>query len=82
VRSVSNNEQRDLFAVVWPYLEEALQTERTDRELADHFAVELAQVRAWLQRAIEDRMVKKLSKPVRYVAVTRASQANMLPLFS
>jgi hypothetical protein len=50
--------------------------------LAEHFAIELAQVRAWLQRAIEDRMVKKLSKPVRYVAVTRTAQATMLPLFS
>lgn len=77
-----NNQQPDLFVVVWPYLEEALQTERTDRELADHFAIELAQVRAWLQRAIEDRMVRKLSKPVRYVVVTRAAQAGMLPLFS
>lgn len=77
-----NNKQPDLFVVVWPYLEEALQTERTDRELADHFEIELAQIRAWLQRAIEGRMVKKLSKPVRYVAVTRAAQANMLPLFS
>jgi len=78
----ATSEQCDLFAVVWPYLEEVLQTERTDRELADHFAIELAQVRAWLQRAIEGRMVQKLSKPVRYVAVTRADQATMLSLFS
>ncbi|MBK9712573.1 MAG: DNA-protecting protein DprA [Kouleothrix sp.] len=81
-RMDASSEHHDLFAVVWPYLEEALQTERTDRELADHFEIELAQVRAWLQRAIEGRMVKKLSKPVRYVAATRTAQANMLPLFS
>lgn len=77
-----NNKQADLFTIVWPYLEEALQTERTDRELADHFAIELVQVRAWLQRAIEGRMVKKLSKPVRYVAVTSTAQADMFPFFS
>ncbi|EFO79859.1 Rossmann fold nucleotide-binding protein involved in DNA uptake-like protein [Oscillochloris trichoides DG-6] len=76
-----NNKESDLFLVIWPYLEEALQIERTDRELAAHFAIELTQVRAWLQRAIEDRMVKKLSKPVRYVAVHRTAQATMLPLF-
>lgn len=82
VRADSSNEQRDLFAVVWPYLEHELRTERTDRELADRLEIELAQVRAWLQRAIERRMVKKLNKPVRYIAVTEATQANMLQLFS
>lgn len=82
VHADSSNEQRDLFAVVWPYLEQELRTERTDRKLADRLEIELAQIRAWLQRAIERRMVKKLNKPVRYIAVTEATQDNMLPLFS
>ena len=63
-----NNKQPDLFVIVWPYLEEALQTERTDRELADHFAIELAQVRAWLQRAIEGRISNALIWPLRHAA--------------
>ena len=74
--------QHDLFLVIWPYLERELHTARTDRELADLFGLELIQVRAWLQRAIESGMVKKLMKPVRYIAVARVVQAETLPLFS
>jgi len=76
------NDQRDLFAIVWPYFEQELQTERTDRELAELLEIELAQVRAWLQRAIERHMIKKLSKPVRYIAAPKTVQGEMLPLFS
>lgn len=75
------NEPHDLFTVVWPYLEQELLIERTDRELADLFGIELVQVRAWLQRAIERRMVRKLNKPVRYIAVTQTTPAKTLPLF-
>jgi hypothetical protein len=76
------NDQRDLFPVVWPYLEQELQTERTDRELAERFGIELAQVRAWLQRAVERGMVRKLSKPVRYIVAPSIMQSETLPLFS
>lgn len=78
----STNHQQDLFSVVWPYLAQELQIECTDRELADRFGIELTQIRAWLQRAIERRMVKKLNKPVRYIATQKAVESEMLPLFS
>ncbi|MEO6486691.1 MAG: hypothetical protein ABIO78_01990 [Thermoanaerobaculia bacterium] len=65
------SETNDLFSVVSPHLLRALDRERTDKEVAALFAIEPAQARAWLKRLVAEKRIRKLSKPVRYVAVAR-----------
>jgi predicted Rossmann fold nucleotide-binding protein DprA/Smf involved in DNA uptake len=64
-----NTEQKpkDLFPVVWPWIEKELVTPKTDKELAECFNVELKQMRTWLSLAVETGDVQKLVKPIRYV---------------
>jgi predicted Rossmann fold nucleotide-binding protein DprA/Smf involved in DNA uptake len=64
-----NSEQKpkDLFPVVWPWIEKELVTPKTDKELAECFNVEVKQMRAWLSAAVDKGDVQKLVKPVRYV---------------
>jgi predicted Rossmann fold nucleotide-binding protein DprA/Smf involved in DNA uptake len=57
----------DLFSIVWPYIEKELAEHKTDKELAKVFNIELKQMRSWLLMAIKKGDVKKLSKPIRYV---------------
>ncbi|MBP1464381.1 DNA-protecting protein DprA [Candidatus Chloroploca sp. M-50] len=76
---VTNGDEYDLFGIVWPYLKQALATPRTDREVAELFQLELKQAQTWLRRAIEQGSLKKLQKPVRYVATNSTLQP--LPLF-
>ncbi|PDW04335.1 DNA-processing protein DprA [Candidatus Viridilinea mediisalina] len=77
--ALAHGAMHDLFGVVWPYLEQALAKPRTDREVAELFQIELKQAQTWLRRATEQGIVKKLQKPVRYVANVSTSQ--VLPLF-
>lgn len=77
--ATANGDEHDLFGVVWPYLEQALATPRTDREIAELFQLELKQAQAWLRRATEQGVAQKLPRPVRYVA--RVSTREVLPLF-
>lgn len=59
----------DSLQFILPHIVESLQeTERTDKELAELFKTNLAQMREWLKRAIQLRKIRKLSKPVRYVS--------------
>jgi ribA/ribD-fused uncharacterized protein len=59
----------DSLQFVLPHLVEKLQeSEHTDEELAKLFTTNLKQMRDWLKRAVELGKVKKLSRPVRYVA--------------
>jgi len=59
----------DSLQFILPHIVESLQeSERTDKELADLFKTNLAQMREWLKRAIQLRKIRKLSKPVRYVS--------------
>ncbi len=77
--TAANGDRHDLFGIVWPYLEQALATPRTDREVAELFQLELKQAQTWLRRAARQGIVKKLQKPVRYVV--RTSTPQVLPLF-
>jgi ribA/ribD-fused uncharacterized protein len=54
--------------VLLPIIEQLQEAERTDKELAELFKTNLAQMREWLNRAVQLHKIKKLSKPVRYVA--------------
>jgi len=80
--SLNGNPKKDLIEVaelefdkydslqfILPHLVESLQeAERTDKELAELFKANLTQMRKWLKRSVQLRKIKKLSKPVRYVA--------------
>ncbi len=60
----------DLFQVVWPSLAMAFQEELRDRDLsetAERFNVQVAQLRAWIQQALELDLSEKRTRPVRYV---------------
>jgi len=64
----------DSLQFILPYIVESLQeAERTDKELAELFKTNLAQMREWLKRAMQLRKIRKLSKPVRYVAESQLS---------
>lgn len=59
----------DSLQFILPHIVESLQeAERTDKELAEIFKTNLTQMREWLKRAMQLRKIRKLSKPVRYVA--------------
>lgn len=67
----------DSLQYILPHIVESLQdAERTDQELAELFKVNKTQMRDWLKRAVQIGKVKKLLKPVRYVA------ESQLPLIS
>jgi predicted Rossmann fold nucleotide-binding protein DprA/Smf involved in DNA uptake len=68
---------RDAFAVVLPDLLLALKEPGTEKNLEEALGVVPAQAKAWLKRACDEGHVRKLSRPVRYVA---AKQVH--PLFS
>jgi ribA/ribD-fused uncharacterized protein len=57
----------DVFYKVLPDLEDLLNTERTDKELAELFNIPLKLMRVWLDRAVKLGRVKKLRKPVKYI---------------
>jgi DNA processing protein len=57
----------DLFPIVWPYLEQALYAAQTERELAQRCGIETTQARAWLQRAMQEGLVARLTRPTRYI---------------
>jgi DNA processing protein len=69
----------DLFPVLWPRLAEFLLEPRTEAEVADAFHLQKAQVQAWLQRALDEGRVRKLSDPIRFVRIqtTADPQASL-----
>jgi predicted Rossmann fold nucleotide-binding protein DprA/Smf involved in DNA uptake len=60
---------RDLFVDAWPSLERYLAQPRSESDLASAFALEPAQVKAWLARAVREGKVVKLKSPVRFHAI-------------
>jgi ribA/ribD-fused uncharacterized protein len=66
---VSKNDRYNVFNIILPYIVESLvAVERTDKELAELLDVPLALVRSWLSQGVVMGKIKKLSRPVRYVA--------------
>lgn len=59
--------------VIEPLIDKLREGEHTDRELAKVFKTNVNQMRDWLKRSVELGKVKKLSKPVRYVAESQLS---------
>jgi predicted Rossmann fold nucleotide-binding protein DprA/Smf involved in DNA uptake len=62
------------FRIVWNVLADYLIEPRRPEEIAETFDVTVAQVKAWLKRAVvEGRAVKK-TRPVRYLAVSERQE--------
>lgn len=73
--AVADPTDADIFGVVWPKLRMYLDALRTEREVADHFQLELTQARAWLKRAVAEGLVDVKKRPQRYVANNDAQHA-------
>lgn len=50
----------DLFPVVWPHLASQLLAARSEQDLAGLFHVAAPQMRQWLLRALEQRLIEKV----------------------
>ena len=57
----------DLFPIIWPYMEKVLKEARNKDELSELLNISKAQLTIWLDRAISENKVKKITRPVRYV---------------
>lgn len=68
--------KNDAFYIMLPHIEMLLKTEHTDKELAIFFNVPVKLMRNWLKYAVKIGKVKKLNKPVRYVADIQLSLFN------
>ncbi len=67
----------DASQIMMPYIIGSLKTERTDKELVEIFEnTDLKIMRKWLDRAVELGKVRKLSKPVRYIAESQLTLIN------
>lgn len=63
----------DVFVSVWPRLAAYLLDERSEREVAERFQLELSQTRAWLKRAVAEGLAQRLASKKRYVVTERQS---------
>lgn len=58
-----------IFNVIWPILQDILQQAKTEAEIYDSLAdacLLKKQVRLWLDKAVEERLVIKSGRPIRY----------------
>ena len=73
----SEHQKYDASQIMMPYIIGSLKTERTDKELVEIFEnTDLKIMRKWLERAVELGKVRKLSKPVRYIAESQLTLIN------
>ncbi len=73
----SEHQKYDASQIMMPYIIGSLKTERTDKELVELFEnTDLKIMRKWLDRAVELGKVRKLSKPVRYIAESQLTLIN------
>lgn len=69
--------QYNASQIMMPYIVGSLKTERTDKELVELFEdTDLKIMRKWLNRAVKLGKVRKLSKPVRYIAESQLPLIN------
>ncbi len=62
----------DAYSLVLPVLREILREPQDERSVADRLGVMPSQAKAWLKRAVGEGKLRKLKKPVRYVAVLKS----------
>ena len=70
----------DLFASVWPRLAAFLVKPRTEEEVAYAFDAQESEAKAWLQRAVDEGLVRRLSNPTQFQRV-HASEDSQGSLF-
>ncbi len=66
-----------LYSLVIPIVITEMESPVTDAELAEKFNVNKTQMRAWLQEAVDEGLVEKLSRPVRYQKMDQKSQGSL-----
>jgi predicted Rossmann fold nucleotide-binding protein DprA/Smf involved in DNA uptake len=64
--SQRSTEVGDIFRHVWPLLAEFLKDERSEKEVAETFALETSQARAWLKRAVREGLAERVETRRRY----------------
>jgi hypothetical protein len=67
----------DVYVHTLPAILDALREPRSERSFAEALHVAPGQAKAWLKRAVAEGKVRKVGKPVRYVAVS-----GSMPLFT
>jgi O-acetyl-ADP-ribose deacetylase (regulator of RNase III)/uncharacterized protein Smg (DUF494 family) len=77
IMGASCNENYDAFLIILPYIEQALSTERTKDEISEMFKLPKKLVGEWLEAAEKLGKVKKLTRPVRYVATSNQLQQQL-----
>ncbi len=60
-------EKIDLFPIIWPFMKKVLKEARSKEQLSELLNINKAQLSIWLDRAISENKVKKITRPVRYV---------------
>jgi hypothetical protein len=66
----------DTFRSLWPRLAAFLATPRTEMEIAESFDLEADQTKEWLQRALDEGLVRKLSNPIRFERINSAGDSQ------
>jgi len=61
----------EVFGVILPEMLRALAEPRTEKDVEQSLGVVPAQAKAWLKRACDEGLVRKLGRPVRYVAAAK-----------
>lgn len=68
-------ESYDIYPVIWPFIKGMLMEPKSPVELVEALNIRKVQLDDWLNRAINEGEIKKLSNPVRYV-VNRDSEGE------
>jgi predicted Rossmann fold nucleotide-binding protein DprA/Smf involved in DNA uptake len=68
----------DVFNLVWPRIAAFLSDQRSERDVAERFGLELAQARAWLKHAVDIGAAKRIENKRRYLAADAARSQSSL----
>lgn len=69
LESSENGRSRDAYESIVPLMLEVLKEPLDEKAFAEKLNIVPAQAKAWLKRAVDERKVRKLQKPLRYVTV-------------
>jgi predicted Rossmann fold nucleotide-binding protein DprA/Smf involved in DNA uptake len=64
--------RHEVFAIILPEMLRVLAEPRTEKDLERSLGVVPAQMRVWLKRACEEGHVRRVGRPARYIAATKA----------
>ena len=71
-----NGQTADGFLSLWPRLGAFLASPRTELEVAEAFHLETTQTKAWLQRAVDEGLVRTSGQPPRFERIGAADNAQ------